>query len=129
MNPMPKPFSTPRVLLGISAVAALAILLSFFMRITGLASLPGMLLAASIANLERPKEFAILGFATGSMIRLYLNLRYLLFVGELRSFAQLVGLIAGVIVSLLLSGLLCMAYGWIIGKILTLYRQGRRPFF
>jgi hypothetical protein len=47
-------FLTPRLLLGIPAGAALAILLSLFMPNTGLATLLGLLLAVSVANLEKP---------------------------------------------------------------------------
>jgi hypothetical protein len=129
MNPILKQFFTPRVLLSITAGAAAAILLSLFMRKDTLAALLGFLLAISIAGLEKPLEFAILGSIAGSLIGLYLGARNYLVLGRSGSLTDFAGLGISMLAGLLLSGLVCAAYGWIIGKVLELYKQGRGPFF
>lgn len=117
------------MLLSITAGAAAAILLSLFMRNYALAAVLGSLLAISIAGLEKPREFAILGIATGSLAGLYLGARYYLALGGLNRLSDFARLGISMLAGLLLGGLVCAAYGWVIGKVLELYKQGRGPFF
>lgn len=129
MNPIRKQFFTPRVLLSIIAGIAGAILFSLFIRNYVLAMILGLLLATSIAGLEKPRECVLLGSATGSLVGLYVGARYYLAEGELSSLRDFAGLGITMLAGSILSGLLCAAHGWITVKILELDKQGRGPFF
>jgi len=129
MNPTLKKYLTPRVLLSISAGIAGAILFSLFIRNYVLATILGLLLATSIAGLEKPRECVLLGSATGSLVGLYIGARYYLAEGELRGLSDFAGLGITMLAGSVLSGLFCAIYGWITIKILELDKQGRGPFF
>lgn len=129
MNPILKKYLTPRVLLSISAGIAGAILFSLFIRNYVLATILGLLLATSIAGLEKPRECVLLGSATGSLVGLYVGARYYLAEGELNGLSDFAGLGITMLAGSVVSGLICAVYGWITVKILELDKQGRRPFF
>jgi hypothetical protein len=129
MNPIRKQFFTPRVLLSISAGIAGAIMFSLFIPYYVLATILGLLLATSLAGLEKPRECVLLGSTTGSLVGLYVGARYYLAEGELSSLRDFAGLGITMLAGSILSGLLCAAYGWITIKVLKLEKQGRGPFF
>lgn len=129
MNPILKKYLTPRVLLSISAGIASAILFSLFIRNYVLATILGVLMATSIAGLEKPRECVLLGSATGSLVGLYVGARYYLAEGKLGSPIDLAELGITMLAGSMLSGLICAVYGWITVKILELNKQGRGPFF
>ncbi len=129
MNPIRKHFLTPRVVLSIIAGIAGAIMFSLFIRNYVLAMILGLMLATSIAGLEKPRECVLLGSATGSLVGLYVGARYYLAEGELSSLRDFAGLGITMLAGSILSGLLCAAYGWITVKILKLDKQGQGPFF
>lgn len=128
MEPIKKRFFTGRVILSILAGVAAAILFMSFMRNYLLASVLGLLVAALIVRLSQPGEYALLGAITGGLAGLYIGARnYLLQApaGSLDYPTLALYMLGG----LLLTGLLCALYGFLTGKFLALYRQGRGPFF
>ena len=129
MNPSQKKFLTPRVLLSLIAGIAGAISFSLLMRNYVLATIFGLLLATSIAGMEKTRECIILGGATGSLIGLYVGARYYLTEGELNGLSDFARLGITMLAGSVLSGLICSIYGWITVKILDLDKQGRGPFF
>jgi hypothetical protein len=111
MNPILKKYLTPRVLLSISAGIAGAILFSLLVRNYILAIIIGLLLATSIAGMEKPRECIILGGATGSLVGLYVGARYYLTEGELNGLNDFARLGITMLAGSVLSGLICSIYG------------------
>lgn len=129
MNPENHSFFSPRILLAILSGSAAAILLISLMRNYLLATILGMLVAVTISDRQEPKNLVLLGSLVGSIAGLYWGGRnYVLSSPGQINFAD-PALILAMLGGLLLSGLLCAVYGWIIGKLLVLYRQGHGPFF
>lgn len=129
MNTRKGALFSSRIILAILVGSAAAIAFISLMRNYLLATVLGMLLAVVISDRQEPKSLVILGSLVGSIAGLYWGGRsYALSAQGSINFVDpffLLALLGG----LLLSGLLCAIYGWIIGKLLVLYHQGRGPFF
>ena len=129
MNARHETFFTLRIILSILSGSAAAILLITMMRNYILATILGMLVTVIVSDRLQPKSLTILGSLVGSVAGLYWGGRnYALSASGRINFADPLFILA-LFGGLLLSGLLCAIYGWIIGKLLVLYRKGRGPFF
>jgi len=82
-----------------------------------------------IADQPQPKRAALLGLIVGCLAGLFWGWRNYRLTVQAGVDLFDPALILAMLTGLLLSGLLCAADGWIIGKLLILYRQGRGPFF
>jgi len=129
MNSNKESFIFTRIILAILGGSIASIVLMFWIRNYLLASVLGMLVAIMIADHLQPKRTALLGLIVGCLASLFWGWRnYRLTVqAGVDSFDP--ALILAMLTGLLLSGLICAVYGWIIGKLLTLYKQGCGPFF
>jgi hypothetical protein len=127
MEPTRESTFTPRVILGIVAGIAFSLLLIYLKSGYQFAPILGLLVAMSIANLNQPGEFAMLGFASGSLSGLFLGLS--IYLNSNRLNPTPVGIALALLVGAVISGLICAVYGYVIGKILSYYKQGRGPFF
>lgn len=129
MNVSRQSFFSSRVILGILAGVVASILFIQIMRNYVLATVLGMLAAVIVSRLTRPVELAGLGFITGALAGLYLGARNTLSGDELAAAGDYLSLALYMLGWLLFTGLVCGVYGFITGKFLALYKQGRGPFF
>lgn len=118
-----------RNILGILIGVFTSLVLVSWMRNYILASILGMMVTLIIADLRQPTELAMLGLVTGSMAGLYRGVRNYLISGEVPINTIDKGLIISVLGGLILTGLICASYGFILGKIFRLYNKGQRVFF
>lgn len=122
-------FISTRIILAILGGSTASIILMFWIRNYLLASVLGMLVTILIADQLQPKRAALLGLIVGCLAGLFWGWRNYRLTVQAGVDLFDPALILAMLTGLLLSGLLCAAYGWIIGKLLILYRQGRGPFF
>ena len=122
-----KSIFTTRGVLGIAVGVLFSLILIYFKSGYQFAPILGLLVAMSISDLKKPGDFAILGLALGSLSGLFLGLALYLDANKLNPTP--LGMALALLAGSVLSGLICAGYGWVAGKILAYYKEGRGPFF
>ena len=121
-------FMSGRVILAIVAGVAGSILFISIMRNYMLATVIGAIIAMMVAG-ERPRtQFTLLGLITGGFAGLYLGSQAYWLTDLLPGLHLGANLIVSLLSGLIVTGLLCAVYGFLIGSILALYRKGQIPF-
>lgn len=118
---------TVRGVLGIVVGILFSLILIYFKSGYQFAPVLGLLVAMSISDLKQPGDFATLGLASGSLSGLFLGLAIYLDSNMLNPTP--LGMALALLEGAVLSGLICAGYGYVAGKILEYYKQGRGPFF
>lgn len=118
---------TVRGVLGIAVGILFSVVLIYFKSGYQFSPVLGLLVAMSISDLKRPEDFAMLGLASGSLSGLFLGLALYLDANKLNPTP--LGMVLALLEGSVLSGLICAGYGWVAGKILAYYKEGRGPFF
>lgn len=118
---------TLRGVLGIVVGILFSLILIYFKSGYQFSPILGLLVAMSISDLKQPGDFAMMGLALGSLSGLFLGLSLYLDANKLNPTP--LGMALALLGGAVLSGLICAGYGWVAGKILAYYKEGRGPFF
>lgn len=122
-------FFSRRNIFGILLGAVASFIFISLMKNYVLASILGMMITLIIVDLRQPSELAMLGFVTGSMAGLYSGARNYVVSMEVPVNLMDTGLITSMLGGLILTGLICGGYAFVLGIIFRLLSKGERPFF
>lgn len=121
--------SRPRVLIGIGAGIAMGLGASYLLDSSMKAAILGALAAIAVGGLEDVKGCTIAGLCTGAVTGLVLAIMGRPFVAETGLPDGPLGTIAQVVATIMVVGMVCAGYGFIVARLKRLYDEGRGPFF